>query len=449
MLNKFGGNTMKKVLVYGLGVTGISSVKALDKLGYEVYTYDKNKKNIKELEGYKYSPISDSNFGEYDFVLKSPGIKPSDDLVRKLSSNNEMISDIEASERLFPEKEKIAITGTNGKTSTTSMVAHILNECGRPAYTVGNIGEGILWQMYDKKGVFVEELSSFQLHDTSTYKPHIGAILNIKEDHIDWHGSFDDYIDSKLKLAANQDESDFLVINHEDEISQRHLGDFKAQVYEFSSQSAVDRGLFLDGNIICLRNGGCTIEEILDVRDLSVIGRHNYENVMAAILLTYLYGLNLLDIIKAIKTFKSISHRLEYVRSLSGIDFYNDSKGTNVDSSVKAIESFNKPIIIIAGGYDKHIDYTDFVKAFKKNGKLMILMGETKEKLKDLCEKYGISYILVSDMKEAINTAFDKGEEGDVVLLSPASASWDMYKSYEVRGDEFKNIVNRLEEKWE
>ena len=447
MLNKFGGNTMKKVLVYGLGVTGISSVKALDKLGYEVYTYDKNKKNIKELEGYKYSPISDSNFGKYDFVLKSPGIKPSDDLVRKLSSNNEIISDIEASERLFPEKEKIAITGTNGKTSTTSMVGHILNECGRPAYTVGNIGEGILWQMYDKKGVFVEELSSFQLHDTSTYKPHIGAILNIKEDHIDWHGSFDDYIDSKLKLAANQDESDFLVINHEDEISQRHLGDFKAQVYEFSSQSAVDRGLFLDGNIICLRNGGCTIEEILDVRDLSVIGRHNYENVMAAILLTYLYGLNLLDIIKAIKTFKSISHRLEYVRSLSGIDFYNDSKGTNVDSSVKAIESFNKPIIIIAGGYDKHIDYTDFVKAFKKNGKLMILMGETKEKLKDLCEKYGISYILVSDMKEAINTAFDKGEEGDVVLLSPASASWDMYKSYEVRGDEFKNIVNRLEEK--
>ena len=142
------------------------------------------------------------------------------------------------------------------------MVGHILNECGRPAYTVGNIGEGILWQMYDKKGVFVEELSSFQLHDTSTYKPHIGAILNIKEDHIDWHGSFDDYIDSKLKLAANQDESDFLVINHEDEISQKHLGDFKAQVYEFSSQSVVDRGLFLDGNIICLRNGGCTLSLI-------------------------------------------------------------------------------------------------------------------------------------------------------------------------------------------
>lgn len=447
MSNKFGGNPMKKVLVYGLGVTGISSVKALDKLGYEVYTYDKNKENIKELQGYNYSPISDLNFGKYDFVLKSPGIKPSDEVVKILEKDNEIVSDIEVSQRLFPHKEKIAITGTNGKTSTTSMVAHILNEWGKSAFAVGNIGEGILWQMYGKKGVFVEELSSFQLHDTSTYKPHIGAILNIKEDHIDWHGTFDDYIESKLKLAAKQDERDYLVINHEDEIIKKHLGDFKAQVYEFSSENIVDRGLFLDGDKIFLRNGTCNITEILDVRDLAIIGRHNYENVMAAVLLTYLYGLDLPDIVKAIKTFKSISHRLEYVRSLSGIDFYNDSKGTNVDSSIKAIESFDRPIVIIAGGYDKHIYYTDFIKAFKKNGKTMVLMGETKDKLKDLCEKYKINYICVNDMKEAIDKAYKEGRDGDVVLLSPASASWDMYKSYEVRGDEFKTLVNRLEEK--
>ena len=451
MLDKFGGNIMKKVLVYGLGVTGISTVKTLAKLGYQVYTFDKNKENIKELEGYKYSPISDSKISDLkvDFVIKSPGIKPSDEIVKRLSKNNEIISDIEASERLFPDKEKIAITGTNGKTSTTSMVAHILNECGIKAYTVGNIGEGILWQMHEKEGVFVEELSSFQLHDTRDYRPHIGTILNIKEDHIDWHGSFEDYINSKLKLTSNQSERDFLVLNAEDEISQKHKKDFKAQIYEFSSKNMVSKGLFLDGNMICFRNGGCNIAEILDVRDLSVIGRHNYENVMAAILLTYLCGLDLPEIIKAIKTFKSISHRLEYVRSLSGIDFYNDSKGTNVDSSVKAIESFDRPIIIIAGGYDKNIDYTDFVKAFKKNGKLMVLMGATKFKLKDLCEKYGIAYILVENMKEAIKSSYEKGEMGDVILLSPASASWDMYKSYEIRGNEFKDIVMRLEEKWE
>lgn len=451
MFNNLGGINMKKVLVYGLGVTGISSVKALDKLGYDVYTYDKNKKNIKELEGYNYSPISDSKINDLkvDFVIKSPGIKPSDEVVRILEKDNEIISDIEASERLFADKEKIAITGTNGKTSTTSMVAHIINECGKNAYTVGNIGEGILWQMYEKKGVFVEELSSFQLHDTSKYKPHIGAILNIKEDHIDWHGSFEDYIDSKLKLAANQNENDFLVINHEDEITMKHKEDFKAQIYEFSSLNEVNKGLYLKDNIIYLTDKDIKDREVLDVRDLSVIGRHNYENVMAAILLTYLYGIALEDIVKAIKTFRSISHRLEYVRTLSGIDFYNDSKGTNVDSSVKAIESFDRPIIIIAGGYDKHIDYTDFVKAFKKNGKLMVLMGETKYKLKELCEKHEVNYILVDDMKEAINTAYKKGEEKDVVLLSPASASWDMYKSYEIRGDEFKTLVNRLEEKCE
>ena len=442
---------MKKVLVYGLGVTGISSVKSLDKLGYEVLTYDKNKENIKELEGYKYSPISDSRISglKVDFVIKSPGIKPSDPVVQKLARNNEIISDIEASERLFPSKEKIAITGTNGKTSTTSMVAHILNECGKKAYAVGNIGEGILWQMHEKEGVFVEELSSFQLHDTNRYHPHIGAILNIKEDHIDWHGSFDDYINSKLKLGQNQNAGDYLVLNAEDEISQKHKKDFKAQIYEFSSQNMVSKGLFLDGNIICFVNGGSTIAEILDVRELSVIGRHNYENVMAAILLTYLYGLDLSEIIKAIKTFKAISHRLEYVKTLSEVDFYNDSKGTNVDSSVKAIESFEKPIIIIAGGYDKNIDYTDFVKAFKKNGKTMVLMGATKYKLKDLCEKYTIEYVLVEDMDQAIKTAYEKSKPGDVVLLSPASASWDMYKSYEIRGNEFKDIVMRLEERWE
>lgn len=438
---------MKKVLVYGLGVTGISSVKALGKLGYEVYTYDKNKKHIKELEGYTYSPISDFKFENFDFVLKSPGIKPSDEIVKILEKDNDIVSDIELSQRLFPNKEKIAITGTNGKTSTTSMLAHILNETGHPALAVGNIGEGILWQMYKNDKIFVEELSSFQLHDTSTFKPHIGAILNIKEDHIDWHESFDNYVISKLKLAKNQSKDDFLVINKEDEISQRHKKDFKAQIYEFSSLRPVKRGLFLDGDKIFLSDGSSSVEEILDVKDLQVIGRHNYENIMAAILLSYLLGIEIVEIVEAIKKFKAIAHRLEYVKTLSGIDFYNDSKGTNVASSVKAIESFDKKLIVIAGGYDKNIDYTDFVKAFKKNGKTMILMGQTKEKLKDLCDKNHIENILVNDLRQAVSTAYDLAKKDEVILLSPASASWDMYKSYEERGDEFKKLVVRLEEK--
>ncbi len=437
---------MSKVLVYGLGVTGISSVKCLDKKGYEVYTFDKNKEKIEELKGYNYSPISCANLEDYkfEFVLKSPGIKPNDEYVELLEKRNEIISDIEASQRLFPEKEKIAITGTNGKTSTTSMVNHILNQSGHKAYAVGNIGEGILWQMYNNEGVFVEELSSFQLHDSKLYHPKFAAILNINEDHIDWHGSFDDYINSKLKISSNQDKSDFLVINKDDRILQDNKLSFKAKVYEFSSRQRVERGLYLKENTIYLIDENHDDEGILDVRDLSVIGRHNYENAMAAILLTYLYGIKLDDIIKSIKTFKSIAHRLEFVKTIDGVDYYNDSKGTNVDSSVKAIESFDRPIIIIAGGYDKHIDYTDYVKAFKKNGKLMIIMGQTKQKLENICKDLGVSYIMVENMKEALDEAYKEAKSGDVVLLSPASASWDMYKSYEQRGDDFKDLVKKL-----
>lgn len=437
---------MSKVLVYGLGVTGISSVKCLDKKGYEVYTFDKNKEKIEELKGYNYSPISCANLEDYkfEFVLKSPGIKPNDEYVELLEKRNEIISDIEASQRLFPEKEKIAITGTNGKTSTTSMVNHILNQSGHKAYAVGNIGEGILWQMYNNEGVFVEELSSFQLHDSKLYHPKFAAILNINEDHIDWHGSFDDYINSKLKISSNQDQSDVLVINKDDRILQDNKLSFKAKVYEFSSRQRVERGLYLKENTIYLIDENHDDEGILDVRDLSVIGRHNYENAMAAILLTYLYGIKLDDIIKSIKTFKSIAHRLEFVKTIDGVDYYNDSKGTNVDSSVKAIESFDRPIIIIAGGYDKHIDYTDYVKAFKKNGKLMIIMGQTKQKLENICKDLGVSYIMVENMKEALDEAYKEAQSGDVVLLSPASASWDMYKSYEQRGDDFKDLVKKL-----
>lgn len=433
---------MKKILVYGLGVTGISSVKTLASMGYDVYTYDKFKKSIKELEGYKYSPISDFKDENFDFILKSPGIKPSDEVVKVLSKNSEILSDIEVSYRLFKDKEKIAITGTNGKTSTTSMVTHIINESGKKAISVGNIGEGILWQMYKNDGVFVEELSSFQLHDIKDYHVKYAAILNIKEDHIDWHGTFDDYKRSKLNISKNQTEEDFLVINYDDEILKSYKDSFKAQVYEFSSSSRVEMGAYLKDGVIYLVDGK-TIP-LVAVESLPIIGRHNYENAMAAILLSYLYGIGLDQIVHGLKSFKAIAHRLEFVKTIGGVDYYNDSKGTNVDSSVKAIESFDRPLIIIAGGYDKKIDYEDFVKAFKKNGKIMVLIGETKDKLKDLCEKHGISWTFAADMDQAVKRARDYAKKGDVVLLSPASASWDMYKSYEERGEDFKNIVGSL-----
>ena len=453
MYDNIGGISMKKVLVYGLGLTGISSVKTLEKEGYEVYTYDKNKKNVKELEGYKYSPISDLEIDTipYDFVVKSPGIPPHDEIVKRLSRKYEIISDIELSYRIFPDAKIISITGTNGKTSTTSMVTHILNESGIKAISVGNIGEGILWQMAtNKDAVFVCELSSFQLHDIKNYKPKIATITNISEDHIDWHGTFDDYIESKINISKNQDEDDYIIINHEDKILQDHKSSYKAKIYEFSSKNEVKRGIFLKDSTIYLKDE--KIEKLIDVDDLLIIGNHNYENIMAASLCAYLFGIDISDIKKALKTFNSIEHRLEYVDTISGIKVYNDSKGTNVDSSVKAIESFNEPIIIIAGGYNKHIDYSAYVKAFKKKGKLMVIMGETSDILANLCKEEGVSYIKAKDMKEAVDISFDHASNGDVILLSPASASWDMYKNFELRGEDFKAKVLEYKKrkiKWE
>ena len=443
---------MRKVLVYGLGVSGISTVKSLAEMDYQVYTYDKNKIEIEQLKGYNYSPISDSKIMDidYDFVVKSPGIKPSDDLLVRLAEKYEIISDIELSYRLFPDKKFLAITGTNGKTSTTSMISHILNENGIRAISVGNIGEGILWQMKNNDAVFVEELSSFQLKDTSSYHPHIGAILNISPDHIDWHGSYEDYINSKFNIAKNQDKTDYLIINHEDEILSKNKDKFKANIYEFSSKREVAKGLYLENDKIIYSEADKKIE-VLDVKDLKIIGNHNYENLMAAILETYLFGLDFEQIARASKTFVSIEHRLEFVDEVCGVKIYNDSKGTNVDSSIKAINSFTDPIIIIAGGYDKKIDYSDYVKAFTKNGKEMIILGETKEMLIDLCQEYSVKYKVVDDMDQAVRYAVSIAQSPDIILLSPASASWDMYDSYQTRGRDFKEKIDKYKGniKWE
>lgn len=435
---------MRKVLIYGLGVSGISTVKTLAKKGYDVYTYDKNKKEIDQLKGYNYSPLSLSDLTDYDFeyVVKSPGIKPSDDTLLKLAEKYEIISDIELSYRLFPNKIFLSITGTNGKTSTTSMVTHILNQSGIDAISVGNIGEGILWQMYKHDVIFVEELSSFQLKNTYKFHPHIASILNISPDHIDWHGDFDDYILSKLNIAKNQNKNDYLIINKNDEILQRNKNNFRANIYEFSSLGPVKNGLYIDKNIIYYIDEKSK-KEVLNTNELKIIGTHNYENLMAAMLECYLYGLDFQAISKAAKTFVSIEHRLEFVNEINGVKIYNDSKATNVDSAVKAIKSFSEPIIIIAGGYDKKIDYSDYVKAFKENGKLMIIIGETKEQLRAICELENIDYLLANDMDHAARLACQNAEKNDVILLSPASASWDMYKSYEIRGNDFKEKIEK------
>lgn len=431
---------MKKVLVYGLGITGISTVKTLDKLGYEVFTYDKNKNKDERLEGYNYSPISDLKINEkYEFVVKSPGIRPDDEIVQKLEKNNEIISDIELSYRLFKDKKIISVTGTNGKTTTTSLITYVLNQIGEKAISVGNIGEGVLWQMYNNDATFVEEISSFQLHNTKTFKPHIGAILNISPDHIDWHGSFENYANDKMKLAKNQDKEDFLVINHDDKILSENKNKFKATIYEFSMKEKVEKGIYLKDDSLYLKDDKEFF--LLNRNDLKIVGNHNLANVACAMLCLYLHGIDLNEIIKHTKTFKAIDHRLEFVKQIKNVNFFNDSKATNVDSAIKAVDSFDENIILIAGGYDKKIDYSPLFDNSNKKIKAMILLGQTKYILEDLCKKYKINYYLVDDMQMAIDKSFEIMEDFDTVLLSPASASWGMYDNYMQRGDDFKKRV--------
>ena len=438
---------MSDILVYGLGVTGVSTVKTLAEMGYRVYTYDKNIKENEQLKGYTYSPLSSEEIFKikYDFVVKSPGIPPHDDIMIKLYDKYEVISDIELAYRLFPNKKIIGITGSNGKTTTTSLVTHILNLSGNRAISVGNIGEGICWQMYKNDCTFVCELSSFQLHDVINYHTNIGLILNISPDHLDWHENYDDYIQSKMNITKNQNENDNIIINREDAIINSKKSSFKAKIYEFSSKEKVKRGSYLSNNNIYIIDYNKDFK-IINCDRLNIIGIHNYENAMAAILACYLYGISLDDIRQGLKTFKSIEHRLEYVDTINSIKVYNDSKATNVDSAIKAINSFNNNLIVIAGGYDKKIDYTDFIKEFKKNGKAMILLGQTKFLLKNLCIKYDVDYYLVDNMKEAVNVAFQKANSGDVILLSPASASWGMYDNYQQRGEDFKKEVRKFKE---
>lgn len=431
---------MKKVLVYGLGITGISTVKTLDKLGYEVFTYDKNKNKDERLEGYNYSPISDLKINDkYDFVVKSPGIRPDGEIVKKLEKNNQIISDIELSYRIFEDKKIISVTGTNGKTTTTSLITYVLNQIGEKAISVGNIGEGVLWQMYNNDATFVEEISSFQLHNTKTFRPHIGAILNISPDHIDWHGSFENYANDKMKLAKNQYKEDFLVINHDDKILSENKNKFKATIYEFSMKEKVEKGIYLKNDSLYLKDDKEFF--LLNRNDLKIVGNHNLANAACAMLCLYLYGIDLNEIIKHIKTFKAIDHRLEFVKQIKNVNFFNDSKATNVDSAIKAVDSFDKNIILIAGGYDKKIDYSPLFENSNKKIKAMILLGQTKYILEDLCKKYKINYYLVDDMQMAIDKSFEIMEDSDTVLLSPASASWGMYDNYMQRGDDFKKRV--------
>ena len=298
----------------------------------------------------------------------------------------------------------------------------------------------MLWKIFnsDDETVNIIEVSSFQLHNVETFKPFIASIGNITPDHIDWHGSFDNYIDDKLKIFKNMDKNGNLILNIDDEI----LSKIDVENTNVTKISLKDKNadFYLSEN-----NFYHYDKKLFSMKDLKILGEHNAQNVLISLAICYNYGIIIDTIIFACKNFGGVEHRIEFVRELNGIKFYNDSKGTNVDSTIKAIEALEKPIILILGGYDKNVDFNPLFESFNGKVKALILVGDTKYKFYDTAKKNEFeNNIMVEDYNEVVKKCFEIAESGDNILLSPASASWDMFKSYEERGNLFKKLVNEL-----
>lgn len=446
----------KKVLLVGLAKTGVSTIKHLNRLGAKVVVNDiKDKDTLKDI----LDELSDLNNVEYilgyhpenvddvDITVVSPGVPLDLPFILKLKSKNiEIIGEVELAYRLSQNPIFIGITGTNGKTTTTSLVGEIFKKASKDTYIVGNIGNPVIDTVgiANENSVLVTELSSFQLESIDKFKPHVSAILNFTEDHLNRHHTMKAYIEAKARIFENQDSKDFCILNYDDEDVRSLSDSVKAKKIFFSRKKSLEYGIYLDEKKNIIINIGEKIT-LLSKDELSLPGDHNLENCMAAAAIAYVSNIDIDVIRKVLKTFAGVEHRQEFVRNLNGIMFVNDSKATNPDSSIKAVQSYNRPIVLIAGGMDKQSSFDEFLDIAKENVYALVLLGETAQKIKECAQNKGFDNItIVKDMKEAVKASYQIAKDGDVVLLSPACASWDMYKSFEVRGIDFKDNVNNL-----
>ncbi|MDU6742996.1 UDP-N-acetylmuramoyl-L-alanine--D-glutamate ligase [Peptoniphilus harei] len=434
----------KNILIMGFGVTGKTALKFLKEFPCKIYVYDSNqdlhKLNVEE----DFIIFKEEDLDDIDLIVKSPGIYPFHELLEKAREKNiEIISDIELSYRNLKTENVIAVTGTNGKTTTTTILGDILKRVAK-TYVVGNIGRGILeiTKEASDNDYVVIEASSFQLEDTIDFKPHIGVLTYVTSDHLDWHKTRQNYVDAKFKIFKNQDENDFAILNYEDKnLAEEYK--LQAEKYYFSMKKIEEKGAYLHNGKIYFNSGDKT-EEVLDIKDIKIPGDHNIRNIMAAIIACRLLKVDLDLIKKSIVSFTGVEHRIEFVREVDGVKYYNDSKGTNPDSTEVAVAAMDGDVVLIAGGYDKGADFDKLIEKSKDKIKTAILFGETAEKISKSCKKSEVEFYITEDLKKAVELARKLSSSGDDVLLSPACASWDMYKSYEIRGQHFKDLVKEL-----
>ena len=446
------------VLVVGSGLSGTGAVEALSRVGAQPILFDSN--DQLDIESIKAKLVqgaeTDVILGELpeeiltsvSLAVFSPGVPTDTDFAEKFRTKDIKIwGEIELAYHLGRGRV-IGITGTNGKTTTTSLVGEIMAAHCSSVDVVGNIGNPYTLTALDttEESVTVAEISSFQLETIEQFHPDVSAILNITPDHLNRHHTMENYAAAKEAVTRNQTDKQTCVLNYDNAYTREIGARCHAHVVWFSSTHRLADGFYLDGEDICFAKDGQTTR-LMNIHDMNLVGMCNVENVMAAIAITQAMDVPMETILSVVRQFKAVEHRIEFVATKSGVDYYNDSKGTNPDAAIQGIKAMSKPTVLIGGGYDKQSEYDEWIEAFGDKVKCLVLIGQTREKIADCARKHGVENIILADsFEEAFEICVKQADRGDAVLLSPACASWGMFPNYEVRGKLFKELVNNLEE---
>ena len=451
----------KNVLVFGSGTSGIGAADLLKQVGANPIIYDGNEEldreeirsRMKDGAGTKVilGELSEEEMDRLDLVVLSPGVPTDLPVVKSLKARNLTIwGEVELAYQMGKGRV-LAITGTNGKTTTTAMLGKIMEDYLDSVYVVGNIGTPYTSVALDMKEdtVTVAEISSFQLETIQDFCPQVSAILNITEDHLNRHHTMEEYIRVKEQITSNQTSDQVCVLNYEDMTLREFGKQIPARVVYFSSLQPLERGIYLDGEDIVLATEQEKIV-ITSTDRLKILGIHNYENTMAAAAMAYYAGVPVENIRRSIESFTAVEHRIEYVTEKNGVVYYNDSKGTNPDAAIKGIQAMNRPTLLIGGGYDKDSTYEEWIESFDGKVRYLVLIGQTREKIQEAAHNCGFkNTILAEDLEEAVRICAGMARKGDAVLLSPACASWGQFENYEQRGRMFKEYVYALPEETE
>ena len=444
----------KRIVILGGGESGLGAALLAHQKGFEVFLSDQGSLKDEYRNGLQEAGVdfeegkhTEEKILDASIVIKSPGIPESAEIVKKIRSMGiEIISEIEWAWRYKGNSKIIAITGSNGKTTTTALTWHILHSAGVDCALVGNIGDSFAGQIAkNPKPVYVVEVSSFQLDDIKEFRPDIAILTNITEDHLNrYDNCFENYIKSKFRITMNQQKNDHFIFCADDEVSMKHINEFDIQSNQLpiSMRRELPNGAFIKDGDMYVRTGQDFVS--MSVYDFALKGKHNQYNTMAACVAAAIMDIRKEKIRDAVQDFRGLEHRMEYVATVRGVEFINDSKATNVNSTWFALESMTKPVVLILGGVDKGNDYSLIADLVKEKVKAIICLGTDNRKIHDAFGKEVNPMVNTSSAEEAVHGAFHFAEKGDVVLLSPACASFDLFTNYEDRGSQFKKAVKEL-----